>query len=172
MDYQALETELTDRMNAYFAATPINDDENSAMLNTLFKARRMPENTDEFTRPGEKNYVNIHYTDSVYAKPKSTSEVIQDETVMVSFFLQCRTLRGDDGAQNLVKHVKQCMMGYKPANGRKMYINAYGDWNTEDGSMINPFIEFAFTTLSVQKSDEPAPIGGKLKTVDVNDNTN
>ena len=130
----------------------------------------MPENDDEFSTPGEKSLANVHYTDSNYDQPKVTHLVSQVETIKVAIYLQSRKLRSDAGAYSLLKHIKKCLVGYKPKDARtKMYISGYGDWRLEkDESMLMPFLEFSFETFNNEASDgSPALIGGPATQITV-----
>lgn len=157
MDYEALEQELVNRLNAYFTDKGIE---------AQFGARRMPENDDEYKRVGSKPFVNVHYADSSFDKPTSTSAIHQTETITISFYVQARQLRGENGAHKLIGHINTCILGYRPQNARtRMFISGYGDWQAGDEGEINPFIQMQFDTL-LQQQPEAEISFGQLKSID------
>lgn len=157
MDYGALETELVGVLKAFFGANT---------LSTL-DARVMPETAAEILQTYEKALANVHYMDSDYDKPASTSTIVQNEHVHVSIYLQADNMKDpDSGGYTLLTATKDALTGYMPANARtRMWISGYGDWQVEDGQMM-PYVEFTFDTLHQQKrNDSEEEIGGTLSSI-------
>ena len=147
MDYNALETEIVGALNAYFTANSIYEN---------FQARPLPENQSELLETYEKSLVNVHYSDSSYTDPRSTDQIVQDETVRVVCYLQCDTMKdATKGGYLLLKHIKAALLGYKPENARtRMWISSYGDWTVAEAGQVNPYIEFAFGAVNTQEIEE------------------
>lgn len=162
MDYNALETELATKLNTYFAATVLAG---STMLDTVFMAREMPEDDSEFSRDTGKAIVNVCYRVSEYDKSTNTSQIVQNETVVVAFYLQGRHRKGNNGINALLGHLKTCLLGYRPINSKdRMSISATGEWQFE-GEGVQPFIDMSFNTQSAQVAQtapEDIAIGGPL----------
>jgi hypothetical protein len=158
MRYDALETELAAKLNAYFTAQAVD---------TLFDATEIAENETEASRITDKGRVHVMYTTSKIDDTNSTSSVQQKETITVAFIPECDKLRGDGGVYHLVQLIKDCMLGYVPTNGlTAMKISGFGDWQLADGALQN-VIEMSFEAVNMQttityKDDLPLPGSGNL----------
>jgi hypothetical protein len=154
MNYDVLEQELVDKLNAYFDETNLRGD---VLLNTVYKARLFPDNQVDLLEDYDHTLANVLYSDSTVGQPNAMDVISQDEFVHVHIYLQGSRVRGDKGVNGLTGHVIKALTGYRPTDALSgMYVSDWGGWrlNTQDGQ-VKPYIEFTFRTLIQQVFDNP-----------------
>jgi len=149
MNYGTLETELTARLNAYFAANSIDD---------KFIAQEIPQNEAEQSRPFIKSKVTVQYFTSAYQPTKMLGGVAQAETITIRLTFEARTLREANGFYNLVEHTKRSLLGYKPANCTKGLVIDKYDMVFYENNTVSPYLDMQTETENVmipEPVDEP-----------------
>lgn len=107
MNYEQLETEIVVRL-APFATVGVN-------------VIKTPEVEIERKRPEpQKAQFTVMYAGSEYENVQSTAQVSQMESVFVAVLVESNLLRGQRGVYNLVKVLKEALIGFKPSNCHRL----------------------------------------------------
>lgn len=144
MNYGILETELSARLNAYFAANAIDD---------KFEAIEIPENQAQQNRPFTKGRVTVQYLKSSYQPSQGMGAVSQHETLTIRCLFQVRDFRSDVGYYALVEHVKRSLLGYQPANCTKKLAIDTNELISFENNEVAPYLDFKTDTVNVEMEE-------------------
>jgi hypothetical protein len=143
MNYEQAEADIVTRL--------------SPLAGLNIEAIPLPENQEQFKRPFEKGKITVAYKGSKWEKPRSTSQITQEETLHFEIVMQSRTLRGSTGLYNIKQIVTQGLVGFQPTGCDRMYAVESGMTGVadtlQDGVWTYSAV-FACTTLSVEDFEE------------------
>jgi hypothetical protein len=150
MNYEALEIEIANRLNAKFVQLG---------LAVSMEAIVVPETEGELTQAFVKSRATVGYLGSTWKFPASTTTITQEETVTVRVVMETRKLRGVAGLYNFGEIIKNTITGYKPQGAERLFPVKYDMQDSEQNSFM-PYIDFECRSVTVQAIPEDDPIIG------------
>lgn len=139
MDYELLETEIVDRLQALPSTTSI----------------KMPEVEADHEKPFQQSRISVFYAGSKYKENDSAhplralGQVIQNEIISFELLIQSRKLRGAFGVLPVYKDAKMLLSGFKPSNCEKVYCKSF-EFIILEKNVWTYKACFETTTISIQ----------------------
>ncbi len=113
----------------------------------------LPETESGYRKPFEKARVTVCYTSSDFDKPKSTSEISQDEEQTIEVVIQARALRGVMGIYDVANRISKALIGFRTAHSRKMYATSF-KYSSKEENLWAYTYTFAIKTTVVEQPDD------------------
>lgn len=158
MNYEALETEIVERLNAKF---------NEYGTASGMVAIMLPETEAQFTQEIEKSRATVAYYGSTWQGPASVNAVSQEETLTIRVLLEARKLRGPNGIYAFGNLIKKILTGYRPQGAERLYPVKY-DLDSGEHNNYMPYLDFECRSIAVQNlPEDEVLIGTGLKKVSV-----
>jgi hypothetical protein len=145
MNYELVETELVERVNAQIEANSVT---------ALYEASVQPENEAAakivINKSMDKAVALCEFSASMPQPSGSVGSTTQEEIVRFRWTFQATKLRGAGGLHALMSLVKLCLIGYKPANAMtRLTYSGYGLLEFEQNK-FQPYLEFECKAVNQQ----------------------
>lgn len=155
MNYTQLEEEIVARLQP--------------LIDAGHEVVTLPETQEKSDKPFPKTRVIVGYSRSEYTAPKSTAQIIQDETIYIHVSIWARKLRGNGFLYAISDAVRILLVGFMPTDCNRMYLDSRGVEEFEPGAGIwARNLIFKCTTRVVEDfEDETGPLITQI-TIDEN----
>lgn len=141
--YDQLEDEIVDRLTA-----TVDD---VAAVAPLPETEEKIKNAVDAAVDNNKVMVLVAYTGSDFGPSTSASAVNQEESMSVLLNLQSNLLRGEKGIYNVIRLIKNSLLGYQTAGGGRLKMKSIDfDDRDEKQAIFSYNVVFTVTKLQAQ----------------------
>lgn len=141
--YDQLEDEIVTRLSLSLSA--------SAAVAPLPETEEKIKNAIDAAVDSNKVMVLVAYTGSEFGPSTSASAVKQEESMSVLLNLQSNLLRGEKGIYNVIRLIKNSLLGYQTASGGRLKLKSIDfDDRDEKQAIFSYNVVFTVTKLQMQ----------------------
>jgi len=142
--YDHLEDEIVTRLTASISTV--------ASVSSLPESDASIKDAIDSALDQNKTMVLVAYTGSEFGPSGSTNVIRQEEGINILLNLQSNKLRGENGIYNVIRLIKDSLLGYLTSNGGRLKLKSIDFDNRDELSALFSYnVVFTVTKLQMQK---------------------